>query len=318
MSGKAEKKIDLGTVVGKGGIYIILLLLVIISSFLSDKFLTSRNLLNVSRQISVVTILSLGEMLLMISGGIDLSVGSQAALCGFAGIASYMGTGSMALAIIAGMLAGCVLGVVNGTVAALLKVPAFIATLGTNMIFRGAVNVYTGGQVISEVNDFAKFGQGYVWKLPIPILVMIIVILVIGFVMRKTIYGRRLMAVGGNYDAARASGIKVRLVQFSAYVFSGALAGLAGVVLLSRLNSGIPTAAEGYELDAIAGAVIGGVSMTGGAGTAIGVFAGALIIGIINNILNLTGVMSYVQNIVKGAIIIGAVLLDMQTKRKRS
>ena len=304
------------TVFSKYGIYVILVLLIIMCSFISENFFTLSNLFNISRQISVTTIIALCEMILLICGGINLAAGSQLCMSGIVGIYVYLACGNLPIAVVAAVLWGALLGVVNGVITCYLDVPAFITTLATNMAFRGAINVFTGGQTISNLGGFNLLGQGYIWIIPIPVVIMVAMVVLIAFITQKTILGRRLLAIGGNLNAAAASGVNVRLFTFYAFIISGALAGLAGAVLLSRLNMGIPTAGEGYEMDAVAGAVIGGTSMSGGAGSALGVLVGSLIIGIINNILNLTNVMSYVQDIVKGAIIVLAVLLDIQTKNK--
>lgn len=311
-----NRKIDIGEIFNKYGIYFILLLLVILCAALSPSFLTAKNLLNVSRQISVTTIIAMSEMVLLICGGISLSAGSQLCMSGIIGLYVYIATASMPLSIVVAVFVGALLGALNGAITCYLKVPAFITTLATNMIIRGGINVWTGGQTITSTEGFNSLGQGYVGGVPIPVIVMLLVVLAIGFMVKRTILGRRLLAIGGNPSAAAASGIHVDNHVFIAFILSGALAGLAGIIHISRLNMGMPTAGEGYEMDAIAGAVIGGTSMSGGSGTAIGVLVGSLIIGIINNILNLTSVMSYVQNIIKGAIIVLAVLLDIQTKRK--
>ncbi len=306
-----------GEIFNKYGIYFILLLLILISSFLSPTFFTSKNLLNVSRQVSVTVIIALCEMVLMIAGNINLAAGSQLCLAGIVSIYVYVGTESMFLAIVSAIGTGALLGAVNGVISSYMGVPAFITTLATNMVFRGSVNLWTKGQTVSEVKDFAKLGQGYIGIIPVPVIIMLLIVIIMAFVINRTILGRRLLAIGGNEAAANATGVNVRRYTFIAFMISGALAGLAGVIHLSRLNMGMPTAGDGYEMDAIAGAVIGGTSMAGGVGSAVGVLVGSLIIGVINNIMNLKNVMSYAQDVIKGIIIVVAVLLDMQTKRKK-
>lgn len=313
---KNTSKNQMGDIFSKYGIYLILVLIILVSSIISSNFFTVKNLLNVSRQISVTCIIALSEMVLLICGEISLAAGAQLCLSGMISIYSYLATGSLAVAVIVGIVVGVLLGAINGAVSCYLGVPAFITTLATNMAFRGTINVWTGGQTVSNIGDYNVIGQGYIASVPIPVIIMIFLVILMGFVVKNTILGRRLLAIGGNQNAAIATGINSKRYRFYAFLISGALAGLAGIVQLSRLNMGIPTAGEGAEMDAIAGAVIGGTSMSGGAGSAIGVLVGSLIIGIINNILNLMSVMSYVQDIIKGIIIILAVLLDMQTKRK--
>jgi len=313
--GKRDIKLNTGSIINKYGIYFILVLLLVLCSALSGNFFTVKNLLNISRQISVTTMIALCEMVLLICGGINLSAGAQLCLSGIISIYAYLATESVMLAVVVAILVGSFLGVINGVITCYLGVPAFITTLATNMIFRGVINVWTGGQTIWGIGGYSILGQGYIGIVPIPMIIMIIVVALIGFITKNTILGRRLLAIGGNQNAASASGVNVKMNTFIAFIISGALAGLAGAVHLSRLSMGIPTAGEGYEMDAIAGAVIGGTSMTGGVGSALGVLIGSLIIGVINNILNLTNVTSYVQDIIKGLIIVVAVLLDIQTKR---
>ena len=313
-----EKKasIDFTSLFNKYGIYFILVILVVACSIISPNFFTLKNLMNVSRQISVICIIALCEMILMVDGNICLSAGAQLCCSGILAIYAYLATESMFVALVVGIGTGALLGAFNGLIVSYLGVSAFITTLATNMIFRGVINIRTKGQTISKIKDFAKLGQGYVGKIPLPVIIMLGVVLIMGFILTRTILGRRLLAIGGNVEAAKASGINVRRYYFIAFIISGALAGLAGVIHLSRLNSGSPTAGDGYEMDAIAGAVIGGTSMEGGRGSALGVLIGSLIIGVIDNILNLMNVMSYTQDVIKGFIIIGAILLDLQTKRK--
>ncbi len=316
LSGKTRKSTDIGAVVGKYGIYLILIALIIICSFISPNFMTLNNVMNVLRQISVIAIIALAEMILMVDSNICLSAGSQLCMAGLVAIYAYLATESMIVAVIVGILVGGVLGAVNGLIASFLGVSAFITTLATSMIFRGMVNIYTKGQSIAKIGNFSSLGQGYVGVIPIPVIIMLICVVLMGFVLKRTILGRRLLAIGGNVNAARASGINVKMYCFIAFVFSGALTGLAGVIHLSRLNMGSPTAGQGYEMDAIAGAVIGGTSMEGGSGSAFGVLIGSMMIGVINNIMNLMNITAYAQDIIKGIIIIVAILVDLQTKKK--
>lgn len=303
------------TIFTKYGIYFILLILIIFCSIISENFFSLKNLLNITRQISVSAIIALSEMILIVCGGINLGAGSMLCLSGIVSIYAYLATDSLFIGVVVAIVVGVLMGALNGLVTCYLGVNAFITTLATNMIFRGIINIWTGGQTIWDVRNYNIIGQGYIGVLPIPMLIMVAMIILFAFILRRTILGRRLLAIGGNESAAIATGINSKKFVFYAFLISGALCGLAGCVHLSRLNSGVPTAGEGMEMDAIAGAVIGGTSMNGGVASAIGVLVGSLIIGIINNILNLMDVMSYVQEVIKGIIIVVAVLLDTQTKK---
>lgn len=299
-------------------IFLVLFGMIAIASAISPVFLSTRNLSNIARQISVVTIMAFAQTIIIITGMIDLSVGSVMALAGVLSVSAYVATESLFLALSVGIIVGVAATTVSGLFVTRLNVPPFIATLGMLTVARGIVLLYTKGQNIYQIGNYVTFGQGDVLGVPMPIIVMTLVVVTIWYLLNHTRIGRYAYAIGGNEDAARASGLKIRRVKLQVYMIAGALVGLAGVLFMSRVNAGLPNAGIGYELDTISIAVIGGTSITGGVGTALGTLAGAFIIGILNNIMNLMGVQSYVQAVVRGLIIVLAVAYDTraQTKRK--
>ncbi|MGV2293080.1 ribose ABC transporter permease [Trinickia sp. YCB016] len=302
----------------KLGPFIALVIVAVGLSLTSPDFLTVGNLLNVMRQASINALIGFGMTLVILLGGIDLSVGSILALSSVM-IASLMQSGMPPmLATLLGIVAGGLMGLVNGLVISKGKVAPFIATLGSMTVLRGLALVVSDGSPISNFNSdfFSMLGGGYVARLiPIPVVLMLIMFGVFWFVLRKTVFGRHVYATGGNADSARLSGVKVDRVQLWVYSISGVMAALAGVVLTSRLNSAQPTAGTGYELDAIAAVVLGGTSLTGGRGWIFGTLVGALLIGVLNNGLNLLDVSSFYQQVVKGGVILLAVLIDRANKK---
>ena len=304
--------------VSRFSIYIILLIVIVAASLLSPNFLSSDNLFNVLRQVSVITILAFGAMTLIIGGMIDLSAGAVMAFAGVVSVMVYKSSGNLLLAILAGIAIGMICNLVNAFLVATLKTPAFIVTLGMMLMARGAVLELTQGQNVLQLGDFVLIGQGNLGWLPIPVLVLIGVTIVIWYLMNQTRYGRSVYAVGGNEEAARAAGISVERVKYQAFLVNGALVGIAGVIFMSRVNAGLPNAGVGYELQAITAPIIGGTSFSGGVGTVMGTLAGALIVGILGNIMNLIGIGSYIQQIVMGAIIVIAVAYDVFSKRGKA
>ncbi|MGY0692391.1 ABC transporter permease subunit [Virgibacillus sp. FSP13] len=290
-----------------------LIIFSIILGFLSDSFFTLNNIFNLFRQVSVNALIAFGMTFVILTAGIDLSVGSTLAL-GSALTAGLLTSGiDPLLAVLIGLIIGLVLGAINGLIIAKGKVAPFIATLATMTIYRGATLVFTDGKPITGLSDsftFEMIGSGYVFGIPFPVILMFIAFFVLYFVLRKTVFGRQVYAIGGNEEAAKLSGIKSDRVKIWVYSLTGMLAVLAGIIMTSRLNSAQPTAGASYELDAIAAVVIGGTSLAGGKGKIVGTLIGALIIGVIDNGLNLLNVSSFYQQIVKGGIILLAVLLD--------
>lgn len=302
----------------KYSIFIILVAMLIICSLINENFLSVNNLTNVARQLAVITILAYGAMMLIIAGQIDLSVGSVLALAGVLSVSFYKSTGSLLGAVIVGILVGVACNIVNAVMVTNFKVPAFIATLAMMTMARGAALLYTKGQNILQLGDYVVIGQGAVMGIPIPILILVVVTVIIWYILRHTRHGRSLYAIGGNMEAAIASGINVKRELYKVYIINGVLVGLAGVVFMSRVNAGLPNGAVGYELEAITAAIVGGTSFSGGIGTTMGTLAGSFIIGTLNNIMNLSGIDSYVQQIVKGVIIALAVIYDIRSKNKKT
>ncbi|EHS1089823.1 ribose ABC transporter permease [Vibrio cholerae] len=298
---------------------IALLFLVVVVSFLNPNFFTVDNLLNILRQTSVNAIIAVGMTLVILTAGIDLSVGSVLALCGaFAATLVAMEV-PVLVAVPTALLAGAALGAISGIIIAKGKVQAFIATLVTMTLLRGITMVYTDGRPISTgftdtADTFAWFGTGYALGIPVPVWLMVVVFAGAWYLLNHTRFGRYVYAVGGNESATRLSGINVDRVKIGVYAICGLLAALAGIIVTSRLSSAQPTAGMGYELDAIAAVVLGGTSLMGGKGRIMGTLIGALIIGFLNNALNLLDVSSYYQMIAKAVVILLAVLVDNKNK----
>ncbi len=303
------------------GIIIALVVLCIflsVNPITSDSFLTQKNVFNVLRQISSNLFLACGMTMVIILGGIDLSVGSIIALSGCiaAGCVARYNL-PIGVAIVVGILVGLAVGLFNGLVISKTTIPSFIVTLATMNIAKGLAYVYTGGSPVRVVTKEWQFiGAGYIGSIPTPVLLLVVVLIITALIMNKTKMGRYIYAVGGNAQAAVFSGIKVAKVKFFVHAFSGVMAGLAGVVLASRMYSGQPTAGDGAEMDAIAAVVVGGTSMSGGAGKIGGTIIGGLIIGVLNNGLNLLNVNSFWQYVVKGAVILLAVFIDYLKNKK--
>lgn len=298
---------------------IALLFLVVVVSFLNPNFFTVDNLLNILRQTSVNAIIAVGMTLVILTAGIDLSVGSVLALCGaFAATLVAMEV-PVLVAVPTALLAGAALGAISGIIIAKGKVQAFIATLVTMTLLRGVTMVYTDGRPISTgftdtADTFAWFGTGYALGIPVPVWLMVVVFAGAWYLLNHTRFGRYVYAVGGNESATRLSGINVDRVKIGVYAICGLLSALAGIIVTSRLSSAQPTAGMGYELDAIAAVVLGGTSLMGGKGRIMGTLIGALIIGFLNNALNLLDVSSYYQMIAKAVVILLAVLVDNKNK----
>jgi ribose/xylose/arabinose/galactoside ABC-type transport system permease subunit len=297
------------------GVLLALVLLVTAASFLSDYFLTVPNLLNVLRQVAIVGILALGMTFVILTRGIDLSVGSILGLSVvlFAGL---LETYPMQVAIPVGLAAAMAAGLINGIGVAYARIPPFIMTLGMLSFARGLAFIYTGGTPIPIINEsFYDLGNGYLLGIPIPSLILIAVLAASGVVLTLTSFGRSIYAIGSNEEASRLSGVPVRAYITVVYVISGGVSGLAGLVYASQLSVGTPIAGQGYELDAIAAVVVGGTSLFGGSGSVFGTFIGTLIIGVLANILNLTGIDPFVQQLFKGALIVVAVFIMTRSDR---
>lgn len=308
---------DIKGILKKSGSVIGLVVLFVVIACLNSSFIDAGNLKNLLRQVSINALISFGMTFVILTGGIDLSVGSILALSS-ALMGSFIVSGlDPILGIVVACLIGAALGSVNGLIITYGKVAPFIATLATMTIFRGLTLVYTNGNPISGLTEdeaFLNFGQGYFFDLPVPAVMMLIMFGILYFILHKTPLGRKTYAVGGNEKVSFIAGIKINRIKIFAYTVTGMLCGMAGAILTSRLNSAQPTAGTGYELDAIAAVVLGGTSLSGGKGRIVGTLVGALIIGTLNNGLNILNVSSFYQQVVKGIVILLAVLMD----RKKS
>lgn len=305
-----------------------LLVLCIVLSFLTDKFFTAANGINVLRQVAVNICIATGMTLVVLTSGIDLSVGSVLALCGavtaglfkngipVASADLYIGF-TIFGAILAAVLAGSLLGWFNGFVITKFNVPPFVATLAMLTIARGFTMLYTGGHPISNLGqNFAVIGAGSFIGIPVPVWIAVVVVLIAAFITQKTKLGRYIYAIGGNETAAKLSGIRINRVKITVYTIGAALAAIGGIIVTSRLDSAQPNAGISYELDAIAAVVIGGTSLNGGKGSVWGTVIGAVIIGVLNNGLVLLNVSPFWQQVVKGAVILLAVIIDKIGEKK--
>ncbi|MDD3206011.1 MAG: ABC transporter permease [Lachnospiraceae bacterium] len=301
------------------GILLGLFVICIIVAIKSDNFLTQDNIMNVLRQISSNMYLASAMMMILIAGGIDLSVGSLIALIGVIGGTLISAGIPLPLVVLICLLVGALCGTVNGFILSRTTLPPFIVTLSMMNILRGATYVFTAGSTVRiDSREYINMGTGYLLMIPLPVIYMLIVILIVFIILNKTKLGRHIYAIGGNEKAAQFSGINVKKVRMFVYIFSGIMAALAGIVISARNYSGNPVAGNGAEMDAIAACVVGGTSMTGGYGFIGGTLIGALIIGLLNNGLNLMRIDSYWQIIFKGIIILVAVYIDYIKNLKKN
>lgn len=299
------------------GALVVLALLLLGMSMSSKEFATVANLTNVARQVSINAVISAGMTFVIITAGIDLSVGSLVALAGCVGMIVLNWTDSSIIGVMAGIALAGLSGAVTGAIVAWTRIPAFIVTLAGLTILRGLALIITGGSpIIKFEGGFRFLGQGVLWGLPVPVLIMGAVMLAMHIVLTRTAFGAHVYAVGGNEEASRLSGINVAITKLRVYTIGGLLTGLAGMILMGRLSSAQPNTGEGFELDAIAAVIIGGTSLMGGRGTIWGTLVGAVVIGILNNGFNLMAVDAHYQLVAKGVIILLAVLLDQYLKRK--
>jgi len=295
-----------------GGIFLALILVCVLFSAMTSRFLTGTNLSVILNQVSVNAILAFGVTFVIIAGGIDLSLGSLVAVCGVVvALLSQNNEFSLWIAVIGTLMAGLALGALNGIIVVLTKVPPFIVTLGTMTIGRGVALILSKGRPISDLNESLNFlGSGDVFGIPIPILFLVVSYVTCHILLTKTIFGRYVKAIGGNEMASFVAGVRVDRIKLYVYMISGLFAALAGILLTARINTGQPNAGLGFELDAIAAVIIGGTSTRGGKGTITGTLLGVLFIGVINNGLDLINVSAYWQQVIMGGIIILAVVLD--------
>ena len=312
-----KQKLSASELYRKYGIVLIMIILFVISAVINRNFLKPQNLLNILKQISVVTIIACGETMLIVSGMIDLSAGflCTTAACFSAGVLAA--TGNMPAAVLLGILIGSVCGWINGFLVTYFKLQPFIATLAMTNVLQGIVQIYTNGQTIGGVEKARWLGQGSVLGIPVPVIIMFVMVALIAILMKKTKFGTSIYAIGGSENAAIASGINTGRTKRLIFTLSGALVGLSGVVLMARLMAGMPSVGEGYAFDAITAVVVGGTSFLGGIGTVTGALVGSVIVGLINNILNLLHVSTQYQLIVKGVLIAVAVIIDIKTKERK-
>ncbi|MBW8351722.1 ABC transporter permease [Bacillus sp. IITD106] len=294
-----------------------LIILIVTFSLTSPDFLTTTNLLNITRQVSVIGLLSIAMTFVIVSGGIDLSVGSIVA------VVSVISTGMMVeyglspiVAVLIGIIIGTLIGALNGILISTLNMSPFITTLGTMTLLRGVGYLYTGGYPIYGLpSSFSTLGQGYWGGIPVPTIILVLAIVMSVITLRKTRLGRHIYAIGGNEEAALHAGVRVKKIKFIVYMMSGLLCGIAALIASSRLGAGMPTLGVGYELQAIAAVIIGGAALTGGSGTITGTVIGALILGVLSNGLSLLSINSFVIEIISGIVIIIAVLIDQIRSR---
>ena len=295
----------------------VLAIMFIVLSIITDSFLTVSNLLNVLRQVSIIGITAVGMTLVIILGEIDLSVGSIIAFSGVMASSAFAATNSSILAVLVALGIGTGIGLLNGIITSKGKIVGFVTTLASMSIFRGIAFIYTGGNPIAATDtNFTLYGTGHFLGIPIPIIIMIVIFILGYFLTMHTRFGRYVYAVGGNIKASKWSGLNVDNIKIIVFTLSGLLAGLSGLILAARLGSGQPFAGQGFELDVIAAVILGGTSLIGGKGRISGTLIGVLILGILSNGLTLLNVSSYWQQVVKGIIIVIAVLVDTKTRKE--
>jgi ribose transport system permease protein len=288
----------------------------LVFTVLSRYFLTLNNILTVATQTAVIAIIAIGQTYVLITGGIDLAIGSNMALVGMVSGMCMRANMPVSVAILAGLGIGLLSGAVSGLLVAFGKLPPFIATLGTMTVVRGVAFTLTQAIPIANLpKGFTMWGTERTLGIPNPVIIMLLLVIIFAFILAKTKLGRHIYAIGSNFEAARLSGVNTRKVQMAVYVFSGLLAAFAGLITAARVVTAQPGAGDGYELDAVASSVIGGSSTMGGEGIIAGTFIGAFVIGVLRNGLNLVGVTPHIQRILIGVVIVGSVFLD-KIKRK--
>jgi ribose/xylose/arabinose/galactoside ABC-type transport system permease subunit len=310
-----RRNMEFGVVLEKFGILIGFIFLVVVSTIIEPRFLTAVNLLNVIRQVSIFGILAIGQTFIILTAGIDLSVGSVLALAVVL-VAGVLPKYGILPAIAVGLAVGAAMGTINGLGVTLGRVQPFVMTLGMLGIARGLAFMYTGGMPIPVLDKaFLFIGNGYLLGVPVPAIIFVVLVILAALMLRYTPFGRYVYAIGSNEEAARLSGVNVLQYKTLVYTIGGLLSGVAGILYASQLAVGPPIAGEGYELDSIAAVVVGGTSLFGGEGGMFGTFLGAAIIGSMANILNLTGVSPFVQKLAKGLLIIAAVIIKARGRK---
>lgn len=313
-----KKSFDIKKFLMKYVMYLFLILMCIVLTVASDKFLTVTNLMTIIKQISIQSIVAIGMTMIIISGNIDLSVGSLVALCSVSG-AMIMNKGlPMIAAVIASVIIGALVGFITGGVTAKLKLHSFLVTLSLMTALRGLAQTMTNGRPVAGLpSAFGKFASASIGPVPLLVIYMIVLYAIFMYVMKYTAFGRSIYAVGSNQESARLSGINIEMVKTMVFVISGALCGIAGVLLTAKVRSGDPTCANAWEMDTIAGAIIGGTDMNGGEGKLGGTIIGLLFVGILANGMVLLGVSAYMQSVIKGLVIFMAVIINSIQKRSQ-
>ena len=312
------KSFDIKKFLMKYVMYLFLILMCIVLTIASDKFLTLTNLMTIIKQISIQSIVAIGMTMIIISGNIDLSVGSLVALCSVSG-AMIMNKGlPMIAAVIASVIIGALVGFITGGVTAKLKLHSFLVTLSLMTALRGLAQTMTNGRPVAGLpSAFGKIASASIGPVPLLVIYMIVLYAIFMYVMKYTAFGRSIYAVGSNQESARLSGINIEMVKTMVFVISGALCGIAGVLLTAKVRSGDPTCANAWEMDTIAGAIIGGTDMNGGEGKLGGTIIGLLFVGILANGMVLLGVSAYMQSVIKGLVIFMAVIINSIQKRSQ-
>jgi len=320
MNKSSAKSFDLKNAIKESAVLFVLIAIIVAFSILSPQFLKVSNFITVLRQVSILAIVSVGMTVVLISGGIDLSVGSMVSVVS---VLTSMATVNLNLpigiAIIIGLILGMGMGFLNGMMITTTGMPPMIGTLATQLVFRGLGFIVCGGASIYHLPEgFKVFGQGYVGAIPVPVIIMIIILLIFAFVLGRTFIGRYFYAVGSNAEATRLCGLDIKKVQVLAYTICGLLSAVGGMIMTSRVNSGQPKAGDGYEMDVLTACVVGGISINGGEGKIRHIVVGVLIIGILSNGLTIIGVSEYWQQVAKGLILAAAVAFDaIQKTRKK-
>ena len=315
MKSKKFQNASLAELYSRYGILLILVVALIAGAILSPAFLVPSNLISVAKNVGVYAIMALGMTRLLIGGGVDLSAGSNVAMCSVVAAVVFNSTENSLLALVAAIIVGALVGAINGYFISYIGLLAFIVTLATQMTVRGLAYLLAGGAPVFGAGDtFVFLAQGNVLGIPMILIVVLAATAVMAFVMSRTSHGRYLYAIGGNAEAAGASGINVKRQLFINYAVMGAICGLAGVIYAGRTNSGLPAGGVSFEFEAIIGCVLGGTSMAGGIGNVVCSIIGVFVVGIINNVMNLCSVNAFWQQVVKGIVILVAVLLDVFTR----
>lgn len=301
------------------GILIALIVMIVFFSVSTKAFFSTNNFTNIARQISITGICAVGMTMVILTGGIDLSVGSLIGLAAVCGAKMMSGGMSIPLALIITLLLGVLVGIINASCINWLKIPAMIATLGTQISIRGAVYLISGGMPVYGLPEsFKVLGQESIGILPISMIIMVIVFILGYVILNKTVFGRRIYGIGGNTETARLSGVNVKKEIYKIYCFAGFMGALAGLILMSRVNSGQPSAGDGYEMDIITAVVLGGVSVSGGEGKISKVIIGVIFMGILANGMMMMNINDYWQRVVKGIVLLVAVAIDIRSKEKKA